>query len=68
MEKTMRSYRLAEKIMKYSENKAPYEDVLEKACDFCKRHPFRLSDLFSHVGDDYAARCIASGIIGKRLY
>ncbi len=65
MSRELRAYRLTERIMKYSKGSADYEAVLQKARDYVKNNPVRL---FSHVGDDYAAKCIASSIIGKELY
>ena len=68
MGRELRVYRLAERVMKYTENQFPYELVLKKSRDFCRKSPRRLSDMFSHVGDSYAARVIAEAMTGKRFY
>ena len=58
MSRELRAYRIAEKAMKYSEGKGNYEEYLKKAREYCKKTPY-LKTFFSHVGDDYAAKCIA---------
>ena len=65
MRQELRAYRLTEKIMRYTGGKSNYEDVLSKARSYVKDHPIRW---FSHVGDDYAAKCIASSMTGQKLY
>ncbi len=64
----LRSYQLAEMIMRYTDNKVPYDVVIKKARDYCQANPRRLSDLWSHVGDDYVAKSIAGGITGKEYF
>ncbi len=54
----LRSYKIAEKAMKYSEGKGNYEEYLKKAREYCKKNS-SIKSLFSHVGDDYVAKCIA---------
>ena len=53
--KELKSYRLAEKIMKYSNNTVNYQDAISNARAYYDKKRFSLSDLTSHVGDDFVA-------------
>lgn len=65
MGRELRSYRIAEMVMKKVDNKADYSVVLAKAREMAKRfHP----SPFCHVGDEYAAGQIANEILGKTVY
>lgn len=65
MGKELRSYRMAERVMNYTEGKGDYREILQTAKEFCSKNRVHL---FTHVGDDYAAKCIASKITGKIFY
>ena len=70
MSKTMRIYRLIDSVMMYSKNEGnkdlSYDSVKEAVIVYCNKHP-RLS-FKTHVGDDHAARQIASNLTGVKIW
>lgn len=67
MGKELRAYRLAENVMKRTNNKYPYPLVLEKSKEMVEKTPFRLSDISSHHGDDYSASVIARHLLKTQV-
>ncbi|MCQ2081571.1 MAG: hypothetical protein MJZ11_07920 [Lachnospiraceae bacterium] len=70
MSKTMRMYRLIDSVMMYSKTEGnkdlPYETVKNAVIGYCDKHP-KLS-FKTHVGDDHAARQIASNLSGIKIW
>lgn len=70
MSKTMRVYRLIDKVMMYSKNEGhkelSYDSVKSAVTGYCDKHP---KPLFrTHVGDDHVARQIASNLSGVKIW
>ena len=65
MGRELRSFRLAEMVMKKTDYKYNYKDVLEKAKEACKK---TRPNPFSHVGDEHLAGVIANGFLGVQKY
>ncbi len=66
--KELKAYRFAEKIMKYSNNEVSYWDAIDNARSYYEKKKFSLSDLTSHVGDDFVASAIIGKLTGKPFY
>lgn len=68
--KQMRVYKIIDNVMTYSKTEADkelsYEKVKMAAILYCDSHPKRLFK--THVGDDHAARQIASNLTGMKIW
>ncbi len=70
MRKKMRIYRIIDNVMNYSKTEAnkelSYDSVKNAVVSYCEKHPKSLFK--THVGDDHAARQIASNLSGIKIW
>lgn len=70
MSKKMRIYSIIDNVMNYSKTEAnkelSYDSVKDAVTVYCEKHP--KSSFHTHVGDDHAARQIASHLSGVKIW
>lgn len=70
MNRAMRIYRMVDRVMAYAKTEAnkelAYDQVKEAVKTYCESYP--VFYFKTHVGDDHAARQIASNLSGVKIW